>query len=153
MTPKILHPIFLAAFAALILPSAFAKDAPTSAEQLRSELEGVQKAVSKGQEQVFDVSYETVTNTLSALKPNPAAKGWSIPGREVALGEYYLCIPEGPQSDVSEKDTAILVTRIDSKSTRVQMKTVKLGLFFNSRDRKVETQRLNELTQLLSNKN
>ena len=124
-----------------------------SADQLRSELESVQKAVSQGQEQVFNVSYETVTNTLSALKPNPAAKGWSIPGEEVTPGKYYLCIPEGPQSDVSEKDTAILVTKIDAKSARVQMKTIKLGLFFNSRDRKIEQQRLNELTQLLSNKN
>ena len=123
-----------------------------SADQMRSELESVQKAVSQGQEQVFNVSYETVTNKLSALKPNPAAKGWSIPGGEVTPGKYYLCIPEGPQSDVSEKDTAILVTKIDAKSARVQMKTIKLGLFFNSRDRKIETQRLNELTQLLSNK-
>jgi hypothetical protein len=124
-----------------------------SADQLRNELDSVQKAVSQGQEQVFNVSYETVTNTLSALKPNPAAKGWSIPGGEVTPGKYYLCIPEGPQSDVSEKDTAILVTKIDAKSARVQMKTIKLGLFFNSRDRKIEQQRLNELTQLLSNKN
>jgi hypothetical protein len=124
-----------------------------SADQLRNELEGVQKAVSKGQEQVFNVSYETVTNKLSALKPNPAADGFSFPGRELAPGQFYLDVPEGPQGDVSGTDTSILVTRIDAKSARVQMKTIKLGLFFNSRDRKIEQQRLNELTQLLSNKN
>jgi len=109
-----------------------------SADQLRNELEGVQKAV---------------TNKLSALKPNPAADGFSFPGRELAPGQFYLDVPEGPQGDVSGTDTSILVTRIDAKSARVQMKTIKLGLFFNSRDRKIEQQRLNELTQLLSNKN
>ena len=125
----------------------------TAAEQLRSRLASVEKAVSKGQEQVFVASYEMVTNKLAALKPNPAAGGWSIPGTEVKPGEYYLCIPEEPLGDVSGKDTSILVTRIDANSARVQMKTIKLGLFFNSRDRKIETQRLNELSQLLSKMN
>jgi len=121
--------------------------------QRQGMIEGVHKAVDKGLDQIFDVSYETVTNKLSALKPNPAAGGWSIPGVEVAPGEFYLSIPEEPPGDVSGKDTSILVTRIDSKSTCIQMKTVKLGLFFNSRDRKIEQQRLTELTRLLSNKN
>lgn len=116
-------------------------------------IEGVHKAVEKGQEQIFDVSYETVTNKLSKLKPNPAAIGESIPGTEVAPGQYYLCVLEEPLGDVSGKDTAILVTRIDLKSTRIQMKTIKLGLFFNGRDRRIEKERMNELAQLLSNKN
>jgi hypothetical protein len=125
-----------------------------SAEQLRSELADVQKEVSNGQEQIYDVSYEMITNTLPALKTSPeAAKGYSFPGQELAAGQYYIELPEGPQGDVSGTDTSILITRIDSKSTRVQMKTIKLGLFFNSRDQKIEKQRLNELTQLLSNKN
>jgi len=126
---------------------------PTSAEQLRSKFEAAQKAVSKGQEQVFDASYETVTNKVTALKPNPAANGWLIPGNEIAQGQYYLCIPEEPPGDVSGKYTAILVTRIDLKNTRVQIKTIKLGLIFNSRDRRIEKQRMNELSQLLSKKN
>ena len=126
---------------------------PTSAEQLQSMFEGVQKAVSKGQEQVFDVSYESVTNKLSELKPNPAANGRSIPGREVMPGQFYVCIPEGPESDVSEKDTSILVTRIDANTTHVQMKTVKMGIIFNSRDRQIEKERMDELSKLLSTKN
>ncbi len=141
---------FAAAFNSFSAPT---NQPPVSEEQVRSMVEGVQKAVSKGQEQVFDISYESVTNKLLELKPNPAANGWSIPGHEVTSGQFYLCIPEGPQSDVTEKDTSILVTRIGANSTRVQMKTIHMGIIFNSRDRQIEKQRLNELSQLLSNKN
>ena len=109
-----------------------------SAEQLRSELAWVRKTVSKGPEQVFNVSYETITNKLAALKPNPAASGYSFSGREFAAGQYYLDLPEGPQGDVSGTDTSILVTRIDAQSTRVQMKTIQLGFLFNSRNRRME---------------
>ena len=61
-----------------------------SAEQLRSELAWARKTVNKGPEQVFNVNYETVTNKLALLKPNPAALGLSLPGQELAAGEYYL---------------------------------------------------------------
>lgn len=124
-----------------------------SAEQLRNELAWVRKTVNKGPEQVFNVNYEAVTNKLSLLKPNPAASGWSFPGQELAAGQFYLDLPEGPQGDVSGTDTTILITRVDAQSTRVQMKTIKFGLFFDSRDRRLEQQRMNELSQLLSTKN
>jgi len=35
----------------------------------------------------------------------------------------------------------------------VQLKTTKLGLFFNSRDRQIEKQRMAELSELLSKNN
>ena len=41
---KILRPFSLAALVVFLLPAAFAKDAPTSAEQLRSELEAAVKS-------------------------------------------------------------------------------------------------------------
>ena len=125
-----------------------------SAVQLSNELKDVQKEESNGQERVFDVSYETVTNKLSALKITPvAAKGYSFAGHELAPGQYFLELPESPNNDITGKNTDILVTRIDPKSTRVQMKTINIGFFFDTRDRKTETQRLNELSKLLSNIN
>ena len=124
-----------------------------SAEQLRSELAAVEKAVSKGSEQIFSVSYEIVTNKLSALKPNATAAGYSFPGRELAAGQFYIGLPESPQGDVSGTDTSILVTKIGAQNTRVQMKSIKLGLLFDSRDRQIEKQRMDELSQLLSAKN
>jgi len=114
------------------------------------------KAESKGQAQVFDVSYETATNKLSELKLNPAAakSQISIPGHELESGRTYeFFLPETEQGDVSGTYTTIAATKIDSKSTRVEIKTIKLGIIFNSRDRQIEKQRLNELSQLLSNKN
>ena len=88
---------------------------------------------------------------MSALKPNPAAGGFSFPGREFAPGQIYeLGVPEEPAGDISGKDTIFLVTRIDANRTRVQMKTIKYGLFFNGRDRQIEKQRMNELSQMLS---
>ena len=77
----------------------------------------------------------------------------SLPGQELRAGEYYPRLPEEPLGNVSGTDTSILVTRIDAQSTRVQMKTIKMGLFFNSRDRRLEKQRMDELSQLLSAKN
>ena len=135
------------------LSAAATNHPPISAWQLRGMIEGCQKAVTNGQEQVFDASFETVTNKLLDLKPNPDAKVDVIPGRELKSGLFYLCIPEQPVGDITGKDTAILVTRINLKSTRVQMKTTKLGLFFNSRDRQLEKQRMAELSELLSTNN
>ena len=126
---------------------------PASAEQLRSELEAAQKVLSNGQEQTLGVSYEIVTNKLSALKLNTTAVGYSLPGRELAAGKFYIYLPETPQGDVSGTGTSILVTKIDAQNTRVQMKTIKLGLLFDSRDRQLEKQRMDELSQLLSAKN
>jgi len=123
-----------------------------SPEQSGNLSKAVQKEVSDGQERVFDVSYEIVTNKLSALKISPeAAKGYSFAGRELAPGQYYFALPESLNNDVTGKNTDILVTKIDSKNARVQMKTINMGLLFNTRDRWLEKQRLNELSQLLSN--
>jgi len=72
MTAKIFRPIFLAAFAALILPSAFAKDAPTSAEQLRSEFESALK--SKDTNTITSLIYwEGVSANARALDEQEAA--------------------------------------------------------------------------------
>ncbi|HEY2330005.1 MAG TPA: hypothetical protein VGI63_09365 [Verrucomicrobiae bacterium] len=105
-----------------------------------------------GLEQTFATSYETITNKLSALKPNPAAD-WPSHGNELVPGKsYQVGIPEGPQGDVSGIYTTVIATKIDEKRTRVHVETIKLGLIFNAHDRKIEKQRLNELIQLLSNK-
>jgi hypothetical protein len=106
----------------------------------------------KGREQVFDASYGTVTNKLSALKLNPSVASYSGRGHEVVPGRSYEWgIPEEPPGDVSSLDTTIIVTRIDAQSTRVEIKTIRLGTFSSSHDRRIEQQRLNELAQLLSN--
>ena len=106
---------------------------------------------SKGLEQIVDLSYETVTNKLSAYQPNPVAAGvssfsgpWHVAGQH---SEFE--VDEGPQEDLSGTYTMIVVTGIDAKSTRLQIKTTKLGLLFDTRDRKIEKQRLSELSGLL----
>ncbi len=108
---------------------------------------------SRGQEQVFPASYELVTNRVSALKLNPAAAGSQIPmpGREITPGQSYsYFLPETQQNPTSGTSTTILVTRLDQKTTRVQITTTKLGIISNSRDQQIEKQRLNELSQLLA---
>jgi hypothetical protein len=135
MTKKILIPVLLAALVVL---------ATLTGCHLNSE--------SKGREGILDVSYETVTNKLLSFKPTPAAAGipalsgpWNLAGQSC---EYE--VDEGPQGDVSGTFTSVVVTRVDSKSTSVQVKTTKLGPLLNTRDRQIEKQRWNELSQLLA---
>jgi hypothetical protein len=161
-----------------------------------------------GRQRIFNVSYETVTNELWALTPNPAAlmaapadtntpttntvnrlagapvyvyrvtndsiapentnamnpllqalvsNRHSVPipfyGHELVAGQTYeFELPEATPETIDSMGTWILVTRIDSKSTRVQIKTSHAGLFFNTRNGKLERQRLNELSALLAKK-
>jgi hypothetical protein len=135
MKRKILIPVFLAAFAVLaMLTGCF----------LESE--------SKGRVGIFNAGYETVTNRLWALSPN-APSNFHPGGREIVAGQSYeFFLPEGEQDPASGTYTTILVTRIDPKYTRVQIKSTKLGPLYNTRDRQIEEQRLNELARLLSKK-
>ena len=110
------------------------------------------KAESKGQEHLFDARYETVTNKLSALKLNPAVRFY-IPahGHEIVTGQSFeYSLSETVEGPTSGTYTTIIATRIAPKSTRVQIKTIKRGIIFNSRDRRIEKRRLNELSQLLA---
>jgi hypothetical protein len=135
MKRKILIPVSLAALAVL---------ATLTGCHLNSE--------SKGRVGILAAGYETVTNKVWALSPN-ATSNFQPSGREIVAGHSYeFFLPEGEQDPASGTYTTILVTRIDSKSTRVQIKTTKLGAIFNSRDRQIEEQRLNELSHLFSEK-
>jgi hypothetical protein len=135
MTKKFLIPVFLVAFVVL---------ATLTGSHLNSE--------SKGRVGILAAGYETVTNKVWALSPNPISN-FQPSGREIVAGQSYeFFLPEGEQDPASGTYTTILVTRIDSKNTRVLIKTTRLGAIFNSRDRQIEIQRLNELSRLLSKK-
>jgi len=135
-----------------------------------------------GRARVFDVAYETVTNKLWSLRPNPdtyypsrltntvpknatqrlpdqelgqTQYGPMVPmpfyGVERVLGQLYeFQMQEADMETIVNTMTVIHVTRIDAKSTRVQIKTGRSGLFFDTRVRSIEKERLNELSQLLS---
>jgi len=140
-----------------------------------------------GQSRVFDVAYETVTNKLWVLPPNPdsyypsrvtntvatnAMQGskdlfqnqyfqnqygpmvpMSYSGHERVAGQFYeFYMHEALMETIVNTMTIIRVTRIDSKSTRVQIKTTRSGLYFDTRVWSIEEQRLDELSQLLSKK-
>jgi hypothetical protein len=88
-----------------------------------------------------------------ALERRPIPRDFWFSGRELVPGQSYeFGILEEPLETIWNTATSILVTRIDSKSTRVRIKTIDYGFYFNSRDGKIEKQRLNELSQLLSKK-
>lgn len=107
-----------------------------------------------GLEQTFNVSYEAATNKLSEMKPNPAAAGDKLNPIELMPGKsYQIDLPETLPGDVSGTDTMIDVTNLGPNSVRVHLETIKMGLFFNSHDEKIQKERMDELTQLLSNKN
>jgi hypothetical protein len=104
-----------------------------------------------GLEQTFNVSYEAATNKLSELKPNPAAAGFKIPARELVPGKSFeFDLPETLPGDVSGTDTMIDVTNLGPNSVGVRVETIKLGIFFNSHDKKIQRERFDELSQLLS---
>jgi len=106
-----------------------------------------------GLEQTFNVSYEVATNKLSELKPNPAAAGFKLKPIEPVPGKScQIDLPETVPGDVTGTDTMIDVTNLGPNSVGVRVETIKLGLFFNSRDRRIEKQRMNELSELLSTK-
>ena len=135
-----------------------------------------------GQSRVFDVAYETVTNKLWALPPNPDTyyrprvtntvptnatqrlgdlfqmqNGPMVPmpfyGAERVPGRFYeFYMHEALMETIVNTMTVIRVKRIDSKSTRVQIKTTRSGLYFDTRVWSIEEQRLNELARLLSKK-
>jgi len=135
-----------------------------------------------GRTHVFDVAYETVTNKLWLLPPNPDTyspsrvtntvptnaperlgdifpiqNGPMVPipfdGHERVPGQFYeFYMQEAHLETIVNTMTAIRVTRIDAKSTRVQIKTGRSGLYFDTRVRSIEKQRMNELSQLLSKK-
>jgi hypothetical protein len=146
-----------------------------------------------GRQRIYNVSYETVTNKLWALTPNPACiiptnAAWTVhqtnpppfplvylfgesnavsaplkptphpgffpfDGQELMAGRtYQFWILEEPLETIANTGTSILVTRIDSKSTRVQIKSTHSGFFFNTRKGKIERKRMKELSELLSKK-
>jgi hypothetical protein len=106
-----------------------------------------------GLEQTFSVSYEAATNKLSEMKLNPAAAGDKLNPIELVAGKsYQIDLPETLPGDVSGTDTMIDVTNLGPNSVRVRVETIKEGLFFNRRDRRIEKQRMNELSELLSTK-
>ncbi|MGA2854754.1 MAG: hypothetical protein ABSE90_11580 [Verrucomicrobiota bacterium] len=103
-------------------------------------------------DRVFDVSYDTMVAKLKRLQPNPAAGTNQISACEVEPAQiYYLKIPETPPGDPSETYTSISVRKVSDQRTQVNIETVKHGVYFNTRDVKIEQQRLKELTGLLEN--
>lgn len=85
------------------------------------------------------------------MKPRPLPHDFWFSGQELVPGHSYeFDIAEEPLETIENIGTSILVTRMDSKSTRVQIKTTHSGLFFHTRNGKIEKQRLNELSRLLS---
>jgi len=135
MKRKILIPVVLAAFVVL---------ATLTGCYLNSE--------SKGREGILNAGYEIVTNKVWALAPKQTSN-FPPSGREILAGQSYeFFLPEGEQDSASGTFSVIRVTKIDSKNTRVQIKTTKLGPLYNTRDRQVEEQRLKELSQMLSKK-
>jgi hypothetical protein len=107
---------------------------------------------SAGQARIFAVRYETVTKLVWALAPNPDADS-PFQGHDIVPGQsYQLDLPEGEQGPIHGATTTIVVTKIDSKSTRVQIKTIHAGFFLDTRDPRTEQQRMEELARLLANK-
>jgi hypothetical protein len=165
MTKRILIPGFFAALVILPMLTACRSNPETG-----------------GRTRVFDVAYETVTNKLWLLPPDPDTYypsrvtntvatnatqslkdlsenryGPMVPmpfdGYERVAGQSYeFYMQEAHLETIVNTMTVIRVTSIDSKSTRVQIKTGTHGLLFDTRDRKIEKQRLNELAELLSKK-
>jgi hypothetical protein len=130
---KLLHPPFLFALTALVaLPGC------------------VSTTESAGQERVFPVRYETVAKIVWSLPPNPAADS-RFEGHDVVEDQSYeLTIPESVLGPVSGTTTDVYVSKIDAKTTRVEIETTKAGFFLDTRERQTEQRRMEELARLLN---
>lgn len=110
MTRKFLIPVFPAAFVLLAMLTGCYYPNP----------------LSKSTERIFEASYEGVTNTLSALKPSPTVHVHINGSCEFQLRE--------PRQDPEGIPISIInVTIIDSKRTRVQIRTIETETFFFQR--------------------
>lgn len=71
--------------------------------------------------------------------------------KEVEPGSLFCVgIPESEQGPTSGLFTQIAAQKVGAHQTRISIKTIKVGVFFDSRDRQLERARLNELMALIA---
>lgn len=99
---------------------------------------------------VVEVNYAQAVACLKQLEANPAVKDFKMSFKEIEPGSlFYAGIPESEQGPTSGLFTQITAQKINEHQTRISIKTIKVGVIFNTRNRKLETERRAELMSLI----